>query len=285
MGEFGAELITAMVDMIADMGSACLSYMTFGENDSVLTMMNVIWKYFCMFGMCLSIVYFIAEINKKYMFEARDLNFKSMSLPFLKLGFSIVSLCVASDILSYIVMWNTTVLNWAKNKVIPSNAFTLSSSSGDGQRMVNAMSDAIKSMGFLSTAFLILVLLFGWLVAIVVGIIFNYKAFLYKLEFAYRIAISPIAFADIYSGMSSNAVKWLKGFIALILYGMIMVTLPAVGTTMAVQCVSDAVNGMTAGSVGVLDMIQSFFMIVIAPIAELGILSTIKSMTKEVIGA
>ena len=89
---------------------------------------------------------------------------------------------------------------------------TLSISSNDSG-VYDAMRDALLNMDIISKVIAALPLLICWGITLALQIVWIYKAIAYKLEVVWRVGITPIALADVYSGQQSHALRYLKNFL------------------------------------------------------------------------
>lgn len=118
-----------------------------------------------------------------------------------------------------------------------------------------------------------------WLIGVIVGLVFKYKAYAYKIEVIFRTGIAPIALGDVYSGENSTAVKFIKRFLALGLYAMAFVVVVNIGASMIG---ADFLEGLTSGDTWkILGGILNCFVV---PFAELGALGVAKQACNEVLG-
>jgi hypothetical protein len=265
------DMLDAVLLLLQNVGATSNS-LKFTHDEVALA--SNIFQYFSWMGICFSLVYFLIEINRKYAFEANDLTLKSMFSPFLKLLASIAILSQGAKILSWILGWN--------NRLIQTVAYsadfvvTASESSISDVFDINVF---VSGLSFLYLFVMIIVCEVIWFVSLLVRLVWIYKAYLYKIEFLYRIGITPFALSDVYSGHNANAIRWIKGFFALTLYGISMILVPRLGNLIAF-------NQLFSFDATANPFERSAFLIMylIAPIAELGVLSAIKQMTKEALG-
>jgi len=139
------------------------------------------------------------------------------------------------------------------------------------------MRDAMADLGMVQAVIFCLILLLAYLVSLVVMLVWMYKAVSYKLEVLFRVAITPVALADVYSGSHSNAFRWLKGFLALALYAVAIIILPKIATLLGASLLA---TGLASGA-GLWDLTRALFTLFVAPFAALGVASTVKQMCKE----
>jgi hypothetical protein len=277
-------------------GGTPLDSLTFTSNDIAIA--NTVFKYFAWFGICLSLVYFLLEINRKYAFESNDLTIKSMTLPFVKLGASIALLSQGATLISRLLSWGNALFQYAYDNfdtmALGSSDSTysfenfyvnLGGTVADDGTVSGVGAALIEGMSLLNLICVIPFVVAMALVALICSVVWIYKAFMFKLEVAYRICMTPIGLADIYSGHNTNAIRWAKGFLALMFYGMAFIVVPRIGNQIAVGLVTTTIgDSSSTGIVWFMERTAFLIQLCIAPIAELGILSVIKQMTKEALG-
>ena len=248
------------------------------QDDLILEQSNIeiaqtMYRYFLVIGIGMTIVYFLMEMNKQYALQARDLNIKTIGVPFLKLLTAIAVLAKGADIISWILSFNNGLITYAKNNFILQ--------SKDLNEVFNGVSGdtLVGGASFMTLIGMLVPALICWLVGIVVGLVFKYKTLTYKMELIFRTGIAPIALGDVYSGENSTAIKYLKRFLALGLYGMAFVVIVNIGASM----IGSGVTGTLTGAGG-LEAIKVMLQCLIIPFAELGALGIAKQACSEVLG-
>jgi len=155
---------------------------------------------------------------------------------------------------------------------------TLSISPSDsGVGVYDAMRDALLKMDIISKVIAILPLLICWVITLVLRLVWIYKAIAYKLEVVWRVGITPIALADVYSGQQSHAIRYLKNFLVLGIYAASMIILPRIANTLVLDT-TVTINNL-------FDAFAMFVEMIMAPFAALGALSLAKTAAKEALGA
>lgn len=187
-----------------------------------------LWKYLAIAAMGMTIIYFLLEINQKFLYEGRDVTMKTFLIPFCKLFMAIVLLGHSAEITNNILGfynttiktvegWHVTVGGGVVTTTKSEEEKTDEEKAADKEKMEKDKAEirtAIGSMGLLELIGLLPIALILWLIQLVLKFIWEYKAITFKLELLWRIGMTPIAFSDIYSGQNSNAIRWLKAFIA-----------------------------------------------------------------------
>ena len=279
------EFFEALLMAIFDTNHIDSSWLKF-SNDMTLTMVRSVWAYIGLFGMGLTLVYFIIEMNSKLAIEgAQNMTMKSFMAPFLKLAIAIVILHNGGNIVNQLLLINNTVVDWANTDAIfgGSPMADVADANGDGvpdtsQDVFDGLKERFKDFGFFEKAFVIIVTVLIWIVSMIMLLIWVYKAFMYKLEVLWRTAITLVALADVYSGNHSNAIRWLKGFLGLALYAMAIMAMPRVASVLAFS------TGSLEADWSVWECLKCLLATLIAPFAALGVMSTIKQMCKEALG-
>lgn len=242
----------------------------------MMSIVNSIWGYFVIFGIGMTLVYFLMEMNNRYALDGRDMNFKTFFAPFLKLMIAIAVLSQGARIVGWLMDFHNDFIDYSLDHFKFSTEEVTS-----GTNVLSANLSTTKGfldgLAFFGKVIMIFPLMFMWIVNLILSLVWQYKAISFKIEYLFRVAVTPIALSDVYSGQNANAIRWLKGFIALSLYGMAFIVIPRIGGTLAI-------TGLANPS-SIWESIKSLCeMILIIPIAELGVLSAIKQLTKEVMG-
>ena len=216
----------------------------------------------------LTILFFILELNRAYFFDGRELSYKTIAVPFVKLAVAVTVLKYAGGLIT-IILNTSNALVRTMGGVGPNDA---------NEPPLDALNDSVKGMGWITLILAILIMIIFWLISQVIMLVFLYKILLFKMEFIIRIIFTPVALADVYSGMHSNAVRWLKALFALALYGACFIIIPKIGAAFMNSLITDAVSD---GGEGVFRLFKLLIMAFVVPIAELGMLGVAKQVTKE----
>lgn len=244
--------------------------------DNEINIARTMYKYFMVIGIGMTIVYFIMEMNKQYALQARDLNIKTVGVPFLILLASIAVLSQGSKIIGWILSFNNSLVKYAQTN------FTMTGSGkglADLTDKIPSGDNIVNALSFMNLLVLLIPALICWFIGVIVGLVFKYKAYAYKIEVIFRTGIAPIALGDVYSGENSTAVKFIKRFLALGLYAMAFVVVVNIGASMIG---ADFLEGLTSGDTWkILGGILNCFVV---PFAELGALGVAKQACNEVLG-
>lgn len=246
-------------------------------SETAIVLIRPLWSELSLVGFGLTIVFFVVEINKIYAFEGRDMNIKSFLKPFLKFAVALYALSNATEIISTFLNWHNSFVTFVDGAFSAGDLGDLDGNSV-AQDLLDSMSTVTK---IISVFFLCPTFSFG----LIMSLVWTYKAYGYQFELIYRVGITPIALADIYSGMNANAIKWLKGFFGLALYGVSFMAIPRLGTIIMIDQFTKSLDALMDGSVAsIIPLITTLLGALLVPVAELGVLSTIKQMCKEAIG-
>lgn len=265
------------------------------------TIVSSIWDAFMFLGICLSVVYFILEINRTWVFEAQNMTYKTVLTPVIKLGISLSVLSKGEWLIGWILqLYNSAITTFADAVATEDTMLNLVTTEDEG---VKAIKESFSGWGLFFMLMLLLILLLVSVINVVLKVVWWYKCILVKLELLVRIMVTPVAIGDIYQGRNSNMVRWLKGFLALGLYAGCMIVLPILSASLAMDMfkqdmasssflqVIDAVDASGVVSKGVqivatagLDFfgyIRAMAGIMVSPFVALGAVSIAKQLTKE----
>lgn len=266
------DLIEKIMNNVEGSNSASLIFSQ--ENIDVVAK---VWDYFALIGIGATLIYFLLEMNRKFALEGGDLTIKSFFAPFLKLMIAIAVLSQGGKILGLILTLNNHMVDAAKGWFANSE-----SPLGEAIEMTKEEIDGYGLMKLLS---IVIPLLLCFVVSMVLKLIWWYKGILYKLEVLFRIGIAPISFADVYSGQNSNAVRYLKGFLVLGIYGAALVILPNLSMQLSVTTLWNTAESLPSPD-GVWEMITRVCELAfLAPFAALSCASAARTAAKEALGA
>ncbi len=300
------KIIIAMVEMLLKFISSGmhtdilkikneLTSTTFSMNTST-TMVSGLFNATQALAMGLAIIYFCYEANSKWAFEGADISPKSLAAPFLKLIMAVILIENCQKWLDSV--WTTfTGILGGKDFNLSSEQFAIGTPEVANTTVL--AENMVKGMGTLELVGFLIIALIGWLIITIVSLLFKYKILLFKIELAFRIGISPLAVSDAYNGMGSNSVRWFKGMLGFILYGVAFVAVPALAATMIKdmqfngQTIKDSTKEIfdalatkeTAKAKiqekGVLGMYSMLLPAILTPIASLGVLGAIQQVCRE----
>jgi hypothetical protein len=267
------DFFMALIDAMADTSTLAPDKIKF-NNAIMLGFANDIWDYFMLVSLGMAIIYFLLEMNTKIAFEGNNLTMKSIFAPILKFGFTFFILCYSPKIIGYAIDIGNSFIDFVDTiKLTGYSPNTYATAS-------KAFGDATSGFSILVMIVAGLFLIIAWLINMVLQLVWLYKAALFKLEVFWRIGMSPIALAEAYGGQHSGAMRWLKGTIALVVYGAALVALPKLVIEMMGADMSD-IAAKIAGCGDFWHFITFIFSTLIYPFAGLGACSVVKQVIKE----
>lgn len=285
MDDILAGFFNWVIDMMFSLTGATAEQLQI--TDATIASISDVWDYFIMMGIGLTVVFFILDLNKRWGFEGQSLTLKTMMIPMLKLVIAVILMIKAGTIFSFICDFNNIFANalenmdFAKGIKMP----TENGTAGD---------NIMKVLGFWEKIIMIFPLVIGFAVGIICNLVWAYKALIYKIELIVRVGFAPIALADIYSGLNASAIKYIRGTLALVLYGGCLIILPRVTLAVGAASLQDAMDTIAAMASGtdlsngisnVFNVILQWFSVIICPIAGIGLTGAAKTLTKEAMGA
>lgn len=262
-------LINNVIEAMTNSSSMDVRWLLF-EDDSLFIFIDQIWDYVFIIGLGMTLIYFLLEVNQKLALEGRDLTMKSFFAPFLKLLIAVAVMANGAKVVSWLLTFNNAFVSYVDRNL------TLSISPNDSD-VYDAMRDALLNMDIISKVIAALPLLLCWGITLALQIVWIYKAIAYKLEVVWRVGITPIAMADVYSGQQSHALRYLKNFLVLGIYAASMIILPRIANTLVLNTAVTVDN--------LFDIFAAFAQMIMAPFAALGALSVAKTAAKEALGA
>lgn len=273
--DFIEKMLDAFIGSILD-GSGLEADRLMLDN-AMLPITNSLFGLFSILGVAFTTAYFVSEFNKKLMFEGSNITFQSLFIPFGKFALALAIITRADEILSGFLGWHNAFLTWCENQLSSVNGYTFNqlNENGFGENL-------LKGTSFMTKVVMILPCLLLWLVGVIVDFVYAFKALQYKIELLFRVGIAPIALADCYNGMNSQAIKYLKGTIALILYGGCFILVPRLASSLMFAEYANLENQYASGaSLDILGTLSILINFIIAPVASLGVLSVCKQVAKE----
>lgn len=262
-------LVNNVIEAMTNSSSMDVRWLLF-EDNSLFLFIDQIWDYVFIIGLGMTLIYFLLEVNQKLALEGRDLTMKSFFAPFLKLLIAVAVMANGAKVVSWLLTFNNTFVSYVDSNL------TLSISPNDSD-VYDAMRDALLNMDIISKVIAALPLLLCWGITLALQIVWIYKAIAYKLEVVWRVGITPIALADVYSGQQSHALRYLKNFLVLGIYAASMIILPRIANTLVLNTAVTVDN--------LFDIFAAFAQMIMAPFAALGALSVARTAAKEALGA
>lgn len=281
--DFIADIIDWVINQLLNTGCS-VEYVSFADiGDSAGTIITTMWGYIETLAIGLTVIFFLMEINRKWVFEGGDVTMKTIAAPFLKLIAAVAVISMSATIFEAIANGNDAFVNWADGAFTDVLTGELETGLGADQSIGQIVNEKV---GFLQKLILVLPILLSFLISIACNLVFLYKGFLYRIEFIARLMFAPIAMADVYSGQNSNAVRYVKGTLALVLYAVCLIVLPKVTMFIAIGGFQEMIQDMVTNTdVDVLDVILNILKLCVAPIAAIGVTGAAKTLTREAVGA
>lgn len=275
------------------------------EGSTLNTVVKGMFDAVLMIGMGLSIAYFLLEINRKMMFERDDFTLKSITAPLIKLVLAFFVLRNGWDIVKMLIDAHNGIIEASTKWGLEGVKEGAEAGKTTFYGITSLPSDAhpFKDLSLITKCLACLPMLIAWLVSCVCTFVYWYKSIGYKIEFLYRVGLTPVAFADVYSGNNSNMYRWFKGFFAFALYGAAFIVIPRITQGLIMDTMSifweDAgekalensdnwKNALSAfGEIvkmGLWSIVKFIFLMLLAPIAAIGTISSVRQLTKEAFG-
>ena len=235
-----------------------------------------LWGYFALVGIGFTLIYFLLEVNRKYAFESTDLTIKTFAVPFIKLVAAIVVLSNGEMIIHSLVDLGNSFIDFVGD----GNGFTPSEE--QSLKLAGTLNEVLGKASFMAALLLIFPTMLCWLLTVVCQLVWKYKALGYKIELLFRVGISPIALADIYSGQNSQAIKWCKGLLATVLYGASFIVIVKLGNALILADLNNKIDEFAQNKdIEFWELFSSMLEFMIMPIAEIGCISAIRQALKE----
>ena len=251
------------------LGNGILEHaLTLGGHDGIF---DSVFDWAAKIANMLIIIYGMWEINTNWT-QAGEISPKVIAFPLIKYGIAATLIQSMGAIrLGLISLYKAEAKIEKVSLVFAST--TADPDADPTRKAIVAEADSNLFEGLL----MMLVLLLLWIVSLVVAFIFIYKAYAIGLEFYARMAGLPLAMADSFSGISSPALRYIKGSLAFIGYVMAFTVLPKAMTIIG----KDAMTAFADPGQDPLSLAASVGTALIIPIATIGALDAIKQVLKE----
>lgn len=258
-------------------------YLTFTEAEGLI--MTKIWNYFEVVGVSLTLIFFFIELSKIELEQRGEVTLQSLLAPFLKVVIAFMLIMSGKEIITSFFGFNNGIVEYieANSLVVeeppktPSgSAITPESPSG------GAIEALVDELGLLPLVMVSLASIILWLLSRLCYLVIAYQAISRKIEMILRAGFTPIAIGDVYRGADGNAVRYLKKFLALCLWGYAMLAIIQIGNFLAVQNMASCFGSVLKGTtLGVLTAVLSCL---VFPLAEAGMISASKQLCNDVFG-
>lgn len=279
-------IINTVIEWLTNFGGADVTDMQISTTALSQGFQDV-YQYFTIFGVGLALAYFIVELNKQMMFNGQNVTLKQLFVPFLKLIIAIGCCAFATEFFSMLLGFNNQFMRFCGNLTFttigtPSNVgFTID---GFAQALKDPIGFMIKNMSFFAKVMMLIPMIFAFIITLITNLVFDYKALLYKVELLARIMFAPIAVSDIYTGTNSGAVKYVKGTIALVIYGGSLIFVPKLVMGLAFQGAMNSFSAIVNSTApDVFQFCEALGLLIICPIAAIGLTSVVKQVIREAV--
>ena len=239
--------------------------------------MTTLWNYFEPLGMILIMIYFCVDLSKTQLEQRGDMTIQSAFAPFLKLLSGLVIISQGKQILSGFLGMNNSMMNWIESADLWNVTGTDPATSLSGTFM-----EICSDLKLLQAIIIVVAMLIVFLLSRLCYLVIQYQAISRKIEMVIRGGLMPIAIGDVYKGLDSNGVRYMKKFVALCLWGLAMMATVQIGNGL---CVSNMVS-MFSGSFtdDPFRLIETLLSTIVFPLAEAGMASASKQVCMDVMG-
>ncbi len=310
LGDLIAEWLYDAYEYFLSCGGADPKYL---KIDTTLIQFSYkLWEFVVFFAIGFAIIYFLWEVNQKMLFEGRDANMKTLIIPFAKFALVLGLLGSTQSIMgSILTFYNNTIDNVQSWDVMLDGSIDTGGANPEDEDEATGASikeqeearraeirASMGNIGIFEVLGLFPIALIMWLLQMILRIFWNYKAITFKLEVLWRLGVTPVALADCYNGISSNAIRWLKQLMGLAIYAAAFLLIPKMGGDLlhanttanlmdffsfhAGEAADTGGEALRAGVAGFFHNLEGLVLFIVVPFAELGVLGAIKQATKEV---
>ena len=245
--------------------------------NTTLGTFQTIYKNFAQLGMMLLLVYFLINMNKTMLMQGNDFGFKTMYVPFFKLAIGYAVIWKGGTIIGTFLGMYNGIIGWA----------TVGNGSNEEQTLYSGVyqtfHDALADMGILETLPLVIITVIVMLTSALASLIMCYQAVSIKLEMLLRAIFAPVSLGDIFNGENSNAIRYLKKMIALILSGAGIILIVKIGTALNLEMLGDMLEN--ADGETLLNDFRAMIQLILIPLAEAGMCGTVKQICNDAVGA
>jgi len=309
-----AEWLYDAYEYFMSSGGANIDYLKIDGN--LIHFSEALWHFVAIFATGFTFIYFLWDLNQKMLLEGRDTNYKSLLIPFTKCALAFAILSHSPGIISDVIgFYNATLDKVHDWDVMLDGSIDAGGAAGDtggesGEEVLSAeeikaaeeerravIRSSMGNVGIFEVLGLLPIALIMWLLQMLLRIIWNYKAIVFKLEMLWRIGVTPVALADCYNGFNSGSIRWLKQLMGLAIYAAAFVLIPKMGGDLlqtnttanlldffsfhAGEAADTAGEAFRTGVAGFFHNFEGLVLFIVMPFAELGVLGAIKQATKE----
>lgn len=268
-------------------------WLKFNKSDGDI--INSVWKqgWIQVIGIGMLLIYFIIHINKEMLLNGREFQLTTLYGPLIKFGIAFCVIYALPYILSIFLNLNNSLIDEAGKavnvSVYAAEAGQAAKSSDDVlAECLKNFKEAIKDMNFFYCVGFILQLVPVWLLTVLASLVMLYQGVSRKIEILVRCIFAPIGCGDIYNGEQSAALRYLKKLLALVFWGVMIVIILQIGNLLNANYITTIWSG--AGVTGeslkkdMLNQAGMIAMLVLVPLAEIGMIASSKQIANDVLG-
>ena len=285
----------------------------FGDKDFEVA--SGLWQYIGVIAVGIAIIMFLVDLDKVVFMMQGNFSYMKLFEPFVKFVVAMVIISNGGTIISWIIGFNNWFIKTTETLSVTGTADAFSSA--DYSEMNPLVVSMAMSMDIWTALISCLAMFVVFIIALVPTAVMAYNAVVRKLEFVLRVGFAPIAFADVYKGMDSTAIRYIKKLLALVLYGGGMILILKIGAGFCQEVLEATIGfmpsvvdgmipttsttswiGQIFGTIGtslivgsgistiiqVLCMVVGLLGAIVILFAELGACSMIKQACNEVLG-
>lgn len=282
-------------------GQILMPFLTWTEGEALLVIVNEVYEYLIIVGVGMLIIYFLAELNKTLFMAGNNMTMQHLFNPLIKLAAGYIVITKGGTIIGYFLAFNNVWIDWLGDDLGVNLFDGENTQSGEMSEILNMVND----LGTVGSCIAVIPMFLMLVATLIIAVVMIYKAVIWKIELAIRLALAPISLGDIYDGKNGNAVRYLKKILSMVLYaGGIILVLKFGGTLyMSMMTDTSAFLGSfldlfssedtiwhdylanTAGTyMGVISLIPNIVTALLVPLAELGCMKAVKQICDDALG-
>lgn len=200
-----------------------------------------LWTYISIIGIGITIIMFLADLDKTMFMMQGNFTWSKFFEPFWKFIVALLIISNGGAIVSWIVGFNNWFINITETLTVSGSFASVPLDSSSMNACIVAMA---TGMDFWTAIFATLAMFIVFVVGLVPALVMAYNALTRKFEFILRIGFAPIAMADVYKGMDSTSVRYIKKLLALVFYGGGMVLVLKIGAGLISKTLNDLFSFM-----------------------------------------
>lgn len=224
------------------------------------------------------IIYFLIHLNKEVLTNGREFTLFTLYAPLLKFGIGAVVIFMGDKIMSAVLSINDAFIDLVGQSISEA-------STAEMTQLMQFMHDYMKDLSFLACVGYLPGFLISWLTSILISLVIIYFAVSRTLEILVRVAFAPIALGDVFNGEQSNAIRYIKKVVGLILWGGLMMVVVYIGSQLQSMGFNDIIGkAVSAGSNFSIWDISFIGGWILFPLATAGLLSGLKQASNDLLG-